>query len=331
MQLQHYHQTANSKGAENIVSGLNLVESYFDFAQLPGNSIFYDYAESILLPLIKKLKLQPELISAQQVERLNLSYANLLQQKHQFDSALNWLAKISKSSPSYPQSQLIYSRIKLIQGEPEAALNACKELIGISQLSFAHICMLEAKLIKGEVTQSYQGLVKIKQQSTNWNINTQRWVHTLLGDASALLNKSQQSQDYYAFELGSAPVSQWLLWTNQAEANQDFINIYNKLENLAESKPQLEDSLLLRLARAEKYTKNNAVFWQNKITQKMLLREKRKDKDHAADLAYFYIYLNPNPVKALMWAELNWASAKEPMDKQLLDIAQMIQGAASNG
>lgn len=63
------------------------------------------------------------------------------------------------------------------------------------------------------------------------------------------------------------------------------------------------------------------------MAERVSLREIRQDTFHASELAKYYINIQPNPDKALYWANINWQQAKMSMDQQLLKDAQaMLRG-----
>jgi hypothetical protein len=63
--------------------------------------------------------------------------------------------------------------------------------------------------------------------------------------------------------------------------------------------------------------------WQQRMKQRVKLRELRQDKHHAADLARYYLDIDANGQKALYWAKINWQQAQEYKDLELLKRAQL--------
>jgi len=283
-------------------------------------------------------------LTEKQKQRTILAQANVLQQQHQFEQAHHWLNTISKQQPGYPQAQLTKARLQQIQGAPNQAEQICRGLIGTADLLISQLCLLDARsdaLFYQQVSSAkpteqwqqkhsviYQQLLRLKNQYPSAPVTITRWLHRLLGNNALHQNLIPEAQQWFAFELNKAPVSQLLQWADSQFLANKPLKVYQHISQLADNKNTLEDSLLVRLARAELLTQRGT-YWQQKLSKKMALRALRNDQQHAADLAYFYVYVSPDADKALHWANKNWARAKEYFDRQLLSQAQRLSESPS--
>jgi hypothetical protein len=283
-------------------------------------------------------------LTEKQKQRTILAQANVLQQQHQFEQAHHWLNTISKQQSGYPQAQLTKARLQQIQGDPNQAEQICRGLIGTADLLISQLCLLDARsdaLLYQQVSSAkpteqwqqkhsviYQQLLRLKNQYPSAPVTITRWLHRLLGNNALHQNLIPEAQQWFAFELNKAPVSQLLQWADSQFLANKPLKVYQHISQLADNKNTLEDSLLVRLARAELLTQRGT-YWQQKLSKKMALRALRNDQQHAADLAYFYVYVSPDADKALHWANKNWARAKEYFDRQLLSQAQRLSESPS--
>ncbi len=314
---------------ESLTASLNLVEAYFNYAKLPGNSRYYDYAQATL-EKISDNKNSNNLTQNQAIiERILISKANLLQQRHEFSNAIEQLKKIPQSSAYSTQSLLIQSRIFLITKEISQAQQACQKLLGKSQLTLAQLCLIEIQIATDKSKQALTMLQPHLKNKDLYSQEIQQWLYQLSGNASQQVNDYQNAEKWFSKNLSRAPVSQWLAWSEAAIKNKQATKVYQKITELTEINAALEDSLLLRLAHAEKILfKEQKNQWRSVVQQRIHLRQLRQDEQHASDLAYYYVYIQNDAEKALYWAELNWQSAKEPNDEKLLRLAQQL--ASSN-
>ena len=116
-------------------------------------------------------------------------------------------------------------------------------------------------------------------------------------------------------------------WADVNLALQNNQVVIDELTPLVSTSSQADDSLLVRLAMAEKKIATTT-HWQTQVRERIALREQRDDQAHAADLAMYYLDIAPDSIKALYWAERNWQQAREASDKNLLVRAQQAAGVA---
>ena len=209
-------------------------------------------------------------LTEKQKQRTILAQANVLQQQHQFEQAHHWLNTISKQQSGYPQAQLTKARLQQIQGDPNQAEQICRGLIGTADLLISQLCLLDARsdaLFYQQVSSAkpteqwqqkhsviYQQLLRLKNQYPSAPVTITRWLHRLLGNNALHQNLIPKAQQWFAFELNKAPVSQLLQWADSQFLANKPLKVYQHISQLADNKNTLEDSLLVRLARAELLT-----------------------------------------------------------------------------
>jgi hypothetical protein len=169
------------------------------------------------------------------------------------------------------------------------------------------------------------------------------------------LNKPVQAArwlDNFSPRISTNYLAQWadiqLTLGNSAEVLQT-------LAPVVDAAGVMDDALLLRLAIAEKSLNLSSEVapatsdsrseqprslheslnrdvsrWQALMQARVALREERGDREHAAQMARYYLDLRPDAERALHWAKLNTVSSREYTDNELLRRAEQLAGRESS-
>lgn len=313
--------TDQTLSLEQIDISLDNIESLIYDSRLPGQSSNLTPAKLI----VKQLDTQEDQLSSRQKYRLLLAQANLAQQSHHFDEAIKYLNSIPEESYLFPQALLIKSRIHQIQANYSAAEKNCNKLLS-KQTQAAQLCLLETKGYQDKSNEVHQTLKLLEPRYSRAHDDFKRFYYQVVGATARLNGDFDEAQESFSFKLQSAPSSQWYQWSDMSFNNNNAQIVYEEITNLKDKlnkKSSLEDGFIVRLARAEKEL-GLSKDYQKLAQQRVELRILRDDSLHAADIAYFYLYVSPEKSKALKWAKLNWSSVKEPSDKELLQQAKNI-------
>ena len=299
-------------GSQSAPDQVTLAQAYLQLARQPGWSRYFDKAQQLL----KNAHTPSSAVYW-------LALADSAQQQHQFEDALNYLAKAQQLEPSDINALLMKNRIYLVQNNTTAALAECKKLLGQQELFLLSLCSLEATGRQGKTQDSYKALQLLARQQQTVPLAQQQWLLAVLAEQAEALHQPKQARAWleqllFAAQSELAPLPLWVKWADLT-LQQDAALVYQKLQYLHQQQT-LEDSLLLRLALAEKQ-QGMEQNYQHLMQQRVALREQRQDKLHSADLAHYYLRLVPVPEKALYYARLNFQQAQEPDDQQLLTLA----------
>lgn len=286
---------------------LQQVQRMLDRASRPGYSHLYGQAE-------KHLSVPVGNDSDRTL--VWLLWAEVEQHQHKFDSALSALNRVFENDPTHVEGRLMAARIHLIQGAYEQARAHCIALIGNADLLTASVCALEVAGYQGSLTGSYQQLQVLAERQGLPEDERGTWIVQILADMALRLGKPEEATQWLDRRFSEADVSYLLQWADAQLALSQPGEVMRRLEPIVKSAPTVDDSLALRLALAEQALEGSQ--WQDYIASRMALRVQREDTEHAADLARYYLQLEPDPEKALHWAEVNWESAREHADRQLL-------------
>ncbi|WP_426357888.1 tetratricopeptide repeat protein [Pseudocolwellia sp. HL-MZ19] len=248
-------------------------------------------------------------------------YARVLQKEHQFDEAIAIAEETLTIKPATKKQQsnthMLLSNMLMIKGEFSQAKQHCTALIGSVSIMTTSTCVLDIRSQEGQLEQSYNSLLKITR-----NKEISEYTLQVLSEMAYRLKRYDDALLHLNnIQLNQSPISLIALWADIQLALNNHQKVLSSLGGLLNNIDDLEDSLLIRLAIAEKITQNTT--WQTLIKKRIALRELRQDTFHASDLAKYYLEVEPNTSKAIYWATINLKQAKMSSDKQLLVEAQL--------
>lgn len=299
-----------------------LANAYLAQAALPGQSRLYGLAQAALKPLIEKSLIENNTTD----KNLWLAWAQVQQHQHNFVIAQQALENVLQQDPANINANLLAARIYVIQENPLAARNACLKLLGSADLFTVTACSLEANtyLNPGDLGSSYQQLKQLINSQGLPSDERGTWVIQMLADMAMRNKDPAAAASWLEQRLQNASVNYLSQWADAQLALNNAAQVIQHLAKVINNAPEMDDALLLRLALAEKKINSIDNVWQNKLTERVVLREQRQDNLHANEMTVYYLDIKPNPVKALYWAKINIVSAREAHDKELLARAEAL-------
>ena len=306
---------SNEKTLHNVIEHL-------DKAQFPGQAnIHHAIARSILSQLNDQ---------QQSTSQYWYLLARSLQHQHAFDDALVALDRALEIEPDYPSAWLLKASIHLVQTNFDDAKKACTKLLGNTGLIIVATCSLEIASYTGALTQSYQQLSLIlnRENTQTYSVDEALWRVQVIADMALRLGKSKAAEQWLATalqhrKLVDMPLSFITLWADIQRELGNHQNISSQLSEILEQTRFKDDALLVRLAMSEKRLNSNS-DWQEQMTRRVQLRLQRQDCYHAADIARYFLYVEPSPEEALKWANINYQQAKLFDDEHLLEAAKKL-------
>lgn len=179
------------------------------------------------------------------------------------------------------------------------------------------------------------------------------WLNRLGANLALIANEKENAIQLMERNLATDELYDLLLWTDlrleqfieqtapqnsaspdksKAQNNEILQSLYQRLDTLARTHHHtIEDALVLRLARIEKLLQQDSndqtPQYQVLAQQRMQLRLARRDLDHTADLAYYFLHLQQQPRAAVYWATKNLESSKDFVDQRLYQQARLTTGS----
>jgi hypothetical protein len=314
---QQKAKTAAHLQPHEATSIIALANYYLTQAAQPGQSRLYGLAQAALKPLIE---------SNSDNKDVWLAWAQVQQHQHHFLIAQQALQKVLQKDPTNTSANLLAARIYVIQEKPLAARNACLTLLGSSDLLTVTACSLEANtyLHPDQLNSSYQQLKILIDAQGLPSDERGSWLIQVLADMAVRNNDPSAAAGWLAQRLEKSSVNYLAQWADVQFLLNQPEQVLRYLTQLVTHVSEIDDALLLRLAVAEKKINSTNNLWQSQLAERVVLREQRQDTLHANELAIYYLDIDPLPEKALAWANINFASAREYSDKNLLARAQQF-------
>lgn len=286
---------------------------YLARASQPGQSRFYDRAQLILEPLLQGSEPSAEVWYL---------WATIQQHQHQFEAALSALDSLFTLEPAHISGRLLAARIELVRNRPDVARGHCLAILGVADLYTTSACALEVASVASDLDASYKQLSQLIERDGLPEDERGPWLAQMLADMAARQGEYQAADAWLMQKFTNADVSYLAQWADVQLSLNRPIRVIRKLEPIVKSSINVDESLLLRLAIAEKT--EGGSYWQEQLADRIEVRVRRQDVQHAGEIARYFLEIDPQPKQALRWAEINWSKAREPSDQELLAKAREI-------
>lgn len=296
-------------------------------------------------------KQQKSSLSASAQTQLMVLEAKVLQGTHQFREAEAILNEIK--TPLYAPALLLLADINIQQGNPAAAKKYCQQLVGKTSYLLAFTCILNAEFTLNTNSASYEKLLNLeafaeksrvdKMNANNTSIkqvgaSERLWYYETLAAMAYTLDKPEAALSHLnKIDTQKLPVSALLLWSDaklKLSKSQDVIKRLTAIQTAANRNSNstgknIDDGLLLRMAKAERQISLHDTEIQKQLADRMALRTWREDVSHAAQVASYFLDIDYKPAIALKFARLNWQAAQTRSDARLLARAESAVATSS--
>jgi tetratricopeptide (TPR) repeat protein len=317
-QLSELRSQVN-KNPGNYRLALNLARDYIALGRFNSDPRYYGYAEAVLTPWLKNTNEHPDALVLR---------ATILQNRHDFQSALADLKLALTHNPKLPHAWLTLAAVYEVQGDYPAALSSCLALARFSSSLTTSVCMSSVLSLSGQAQFSYEQLVGVVSNA-NGDPEELTWVYTLLGELAERLNMVKEAEGWYKKAIAQDRRSVYLLATYA-----DFLLNHNRTDEIIEllQGETRADPLLLRLTLAEQRSQHKDFIQHARLIEdKMVAAKARGDTVHQGDEARFTLHVLKDAKTALRLAINNWDVQKEPRDAYILlesSLAARQPGAA---
>lgn len=286
---------------------IKLAKRYIELGKSESDPRYYGYAQGLLQPWWTEVEPPPDVLMLR---------ALILQNRHDFNSALQDLEKLLRRQPEHAEAWLARAIILQVQARYDEAQQCCAALINLDDTLLAGTCLSQVSSLMGQGLKSYQFLTESLKEATNMTPEQHQWTLTVLAEMAVRLGKNEDADRYFIEALKIRRPDAYLL-----AAYADFLldrNRSNEVVDLLSDKIRI-DSLLLRLALAkQKLAANDLPELVDKLQARFAANRLRKENLHQGDEARFTLYLLKQPRTAVTLAKTNWQLQKEPKDARIL-------------
>lgn len=248
--------------------------------------------------------------------------ARLQQHQHAFIDAASTIRQYTEKYGKTPSAQLLQATIAINLGKSDEAEAACRSLAGTGEPALSAICLLDIRSQQSPDLDDYKKLEQLHQYSgVAKSAPLDGWLREILASLALELNHPEEASAWLDnVDFNQVPLSRVALWADIQLALGQPDRVLNTLSPIINDPDNVDDAIMLRLAQAEKLSKNGTL-WTQAMAQRVAMRAWRDDGVHAAQLARYYLDIQPDPLKALKYARLNWEHGKTRADKILLERA----------
>ncbi len=286
---------------------INLSKRYIELGKAEADPRYYGYAQGVLKPWWDMPEPPSEVL---------LLRALILQNRHDFDSALHDLEILLRREPTDAQAWLTQAVILQVRARYDEAQLSCIPLMDLETPLAASTCLASIGSLTGHADKSYDFLRDAFKENQNISTDQRLWSLTVLAEIASRLGRNEEANQFFTEALKIRRQDVYLL-----NAYADFLIDQKRPAEviaLLNDKTRI-DSLLLRLALAKQQLGDNEL--PNIITQlkaRFAANRLRGENLHQGDEARFTLYLLKQPQQALQLAQANWVSQREPKDARIL-------------
>jgi tetratricopeptide (TPR) repeat protein len=286
---------------------IKLAKRYIELGKSESDPRYYGYAQGLLQPWWTEVEPPPNVL---------LLRALILQNRHDFNSALRDLEKLLRRQPDNAEAWLTQAIILQVQARYEEAQQSCAALINFDETLPAATCLSQTGSLMGQGLKSYQFLADSLKEAVNISPEQHQWTLTVLAEIAARLGKNDAADRHFIEAIRIRRPDAYLL-----AAYADFLldrNRPGEVVDLLSDKTRI-DSLLLRLALAkQQLAANDLPEIVNQLQARFAASRLRNENLHQGDEARFTLYLLRQPQAAMQLAKANWQLQKEPKDARIL-------------
>lgn len=296
-----------SRAPTDLAQAVAVAGQYVELGQSQTDPRFFGYAQAVLTPWWR--------LSDPPLEVLLLRAA-IRQSRHEFEGALEDLARLLEKDPRDPRAWLMQAGIFIVRADYRAARQACEALARLRRAFLAFSCIGSLASLSGQAEGGYGLLLLAREQSGGTTPAERVRLETLLGKTAERMGDPQRAENHFQEARRLGPRDAYLLGTYA-----DFLLDQGRAaEVVALLRDQTRvDGLLLRLTMAERAIgalETDAHI--EELRARFSASRQRGDNLHQGEEARFLLHLANQPQAALTLARANWAVQREPGDARIL-------------
>lgn len=292
---------------QDLERALALAHLYFDLASAEGDPRYVGYAEAIIRPWSAAAEPPVEIL---------IMRALIRQYRHEFDAALADLALAAERDPGNIEAWTWRSAILLVQADYAGARAACEKLAALASALLASACNTAVDGMTGKSRQAYAELSRALAKRTDASPDLKLWIHTRLAEMALRQGKDALAEKHFKAGLALGLTDGFIL-----AAYADFLLDRDRPEEVVPLLKDWErsDVLLLRLTLAEQAGKQAGARGHiAMMKERYAASALRGDKLHQQQEARFHLHLLGDVPGALLLAEENYRTQREPVDARIL-------------
>jgi Tfp pilus assembly protein PilF len=300
---------------ENLAAAISLAGAYIDYGRQIGDAHYAGYAEAVVARWLARSEPPASAL---------LTEATILQYRHQFPEAREFLRRTLRRDPADAQAWLTQATLDMVQGDYAQAGKDCVKVTATAGFDWGLACSGNLRLYTGGARQSLALLEQARATSAGASPSYLAWTAGLMAEAAERLGDWPQAESHYREALNALPQDNFLL-----VAYADFLLDRGRprevLALLADHTQS--DTAFLRIALAKSTLQSEDAPRYTWIMAARFAALALRGSDYfGREQARFALELQHDPVAALDIARRNWQVQREPWDTRLLLAAALAAG-----
>ncbi|MGA8707078.1 MAG: hypothetical protein WB646_08840 [Steroidobacteraceae bacterium] len=292
---------------------LPLAQFYLQQSRQSGDLRYLGYADAVLAPWIRR---EPPNAAALVLE------ATVQQSRHQFDAALETLARALRANPGDAQALLTQATILRVLGRYPEAQAACERFAARVNSQLGSVCIQAVRALTGHLESAYASLSAVSTQG--WLPGERSWLYSELGEMAVRLGRDAEAEHWFQADLALVPsdfyvrgaYADLLLRQGNAGEAMQLLQGYDSFE-----------PLLLRIAIAEQQLHAPTLAASRARLDAAFGAElERGEAVHRREQARFLLEVEHQGPQALLAAQADWRVQREPADAQVFVAAAEAAG-----
>jgi tetratricopeptide (TPR) repeat protein len=288
----------------NVRQADELARAYVDFGRKVGDAHYAGYAEAVIAPWTSR----PDAPAA-----VLVTYATLLQYRHEFAKARALLQEALAKDPKLAQASLSLATLDMVQGDYASAASHCSEVSRHGGVTLGLACAGNLRLYTGQAAQGMALLARIDGEGAR---ALGPWIQGLLAEGAERLGRFDEAEAHHRKALALAPGDNFLL-----VAYADFLLDRGRPKDVLPLLADYSDSdtAYLRLALAHAALRTpEASRYRWVMTARLAAYAQRGGELFGREEARFLLMLAEDPDAALAAALRNFDKQREPADARIV-------------
>ncbi|MDN5871308.1 MAG: tetratricopeptide repeat protein [Nitrococcus sp.] len=290
----------------NLTAASQLAREYITLGRRRSDPRYFGYAQAALAPWWDEPRPPPEVL---------LLRATLLQNRHEFEAALEDLNALLEIQPRNAQAWLTRAVVHQVTGDYQQAMRDCLNLAQLTGGVAPGICIGNVLAVSGHAGRAYDLLRQAALGARDPAL--QQWALTSMAQIKMRQGEVEAAARHFEQALQAGPRSPYLL-----RVYADFLLDRGRAEQVLKllKDETRDDALLLRAAIAARDAGREALAKKYVAMLEDRFREARLRGDwrHVRDAALFELELQDDAEQALQYAARNWRLQKAPEDALML-------------
>ncbi len=299
----------------SLAAAISLAGAYIDYGRQIGDAHYAGYAEAVVARWLGEREPPASVL---------LTEATILQYRHQFPEAREFLRRTLRRDPANAQAWLTQATLDMVQGDYRQAGQDCVKVTATAGFDWGLACSGNLRLYTGGARQSLALLEQARAAGAAASPSYAAWTAGLMAEAAERLGDWPQAESHYREALRLLPQDNFLL-----VAYADFLLDRGRprevLALLAEHTQSDTAFLRIALAAAAMHSEDTARYtWI--MSARFAALALRGSDYFGREQARFALELQHDPSTALDLARRNWQVQREPWDTRLLLEAALAAG-----